>query len=211
MHVIEVQQDGACAVVAAQVVKPVGGIGIGAAPQRNNRRKSDAVRLRPVQHGGSHAPALRHQRQLSVGRHGGGHPRIQVHAGHLHTQRVIAHDAQQMATRHFQHGSGLRRCEAIGQHHGGTGATVTQLPDHPADRISRGAYHREIGRSGQIGHPLVHSVVVQHGVFEIDGPQLAGKPGRRQVAPRPMTQGIGARTGPDDRHRSRLQKSVQVP
>ena len=206
----DAQQDGARVRVAGQVVQHVGSVHVGVLAQCDKVRKTDAARLRPVQHGGDQRVGLRDQGQLARLGRGGRDAGVQVRVRRQQAHAVGPQDAQQPGARGVQHGLLLLGREAGADDHGGLGAGLGQLPDQIVHRGGRGADHGQLRHAGQIAHAGIAALAGQLLVFGVERPERALEAAGVHVAPQ---RGAGRKRplgGADDRHRLRMEQRVEV-
>ncbi|MCY1539499.1 hypothetical protein D9M68_750880 [compost metagenome] len=126
--------------VAGEVVEHVGRVHIGTIAQRDEMRKADLPRARPVQHGGGQRAGLGGECQLALPGRAGREAGIEADSRSDQPDAVWPENPEQMGPRRVQHGlpqgaSGavLGTLEAGGQHDGRARAGGAKLRDEPRD------------------------------------------------------------------------------
>ena len=166
---LDVQQDGARAAVAGQIVQHVAEIDIGMFAQGHKMREADGTCTGPVEHGGHQGARLRHKCQFARRCRHMCKAGIQTAVRRQQADAIGTEDAQQPGSRRVEHGLALGLVQASGQHDRSTGAALAQFSDQAGYGGCRRADHRQVGHAWQVGHAGIDRLPTNVLMTGIDG------------------------------------------
>ncbi len=221
---LDIEQDRACAGVGGEIVEHVAKIDVGHVAERNDMRKADAARCRPIEHRRDHGARLADEGDIARQRRARCEAGVEAAARHDHTDAVRADEAQEMRPGRVERRP-LPAAPAVAppakpgakpgakpraKEDRGLGAALAEPCDEDRDRFGRGRDHGQVRGARQARQVRVDRDPVDRPPMFVDQQQLAAESGTAQVAQHDAADRARSLGRGEERDRARVEQLVEV-